>query len=113
MGLLSVVYKLNISVFIVLYSQRLELTRVAVVDPSLQVVYDTFVKPDEELIDYNTRYASYKGFVFQIIEHSTCSLSFSLGTFTGVNFRAWATLFIYSNYSCSVEYLARIMQALY
>ncbi|XP_055435671.1 uncharacterized protein LOC129650915 [Bubalus kerabau] len=41
----------------VLYSQRLELTRVAVVDPSLQVVYDTFVKPDEELIDYNTRFS--------------------------------------------------------
>ena len=62
-------------------------------DPSLQVVCDTFVKPDEEVIDCNTRYALYKGFVFQIIEHSTCSLSFSLGTFTGVNFRAWVTLF--------------------
>ena len=36
-------------------------------DPSLQVVCDTFVKPDEEVIDCNTRYALYKGFVFQII----------------------------------------------
>ena len=69
-------------------AKGLELTQVTVMDPSLQVVCDTFVKPDEEVIDCNTRYALYKGFVFQIIEHSTCSLSFSLGTFTGVNFRA-------------------------
>ncbi|KAI5942167.1 RNA exonuclease 1 [Manis javanica] len=38
-------------------AKGLELTRVTVVDPSLRVVYDTFVKPEEEVIDYNTRFS--------------------------------------------------------
>ncbi|XP_058849958.1 RNA exonuclease 1 homolog [Acipenser ruthenus] len=38
-------------------TQGLELARVTVVNPSLQVVYDTFVKPDSEVIDYNTRFS--------------------------------------------------------
>lgn len=35
--------------------QGLELSRVTLVNSSLQVVYDTFVRPDNEVIDYNTR----------------------------------------------------------
>uniref|UniRef100_G3PL37 Exonuclease domain-containing protein n=1 Tax=Gasterosteus aculeatus aculeatus TaxID=481459 RepID=G3PL37_GASAC len=35
----------------------LELSRVTVVNWSLQVVYDTFVRPDNEVIDYNTRFS--------------------------------------------------------
>ncbi|XP_045418077.1 RNA exonuclease 1 homolog [Lemur catta] len=38
-------------------TKGLELARVTVVDSSLQVVYGTFVKPDEEVIDYNTRFS--------------------------------------------------------
>ncbi|MGH0172133.1 UNVERIFIED_CONTAM: hypothetical protein FKN15_002957 [Acipenser sinensis] len=38
-------------------TQGLELARVTVVNPSLQIVYDTFVKPDSEVIDYNTRFS--------------------------------------------------------
>ncbi|XP_043746621.1 putative exonuclease GOR [Cervus elaphus] len=38
-------------------AKGLELTQVTVMDPSLQVVCDTFVKPDEEVIDYNTRFS--------------------------------------------------------
>uniref|UniRef100_A0A4W6EF35 Zgc:152968 n=1 Tax=Lates calcarifer TaxID=8187 RepID=A0A4W6EF35_LATCA len=35
----------------------LELSRVTVVNSSLQVVYDTFVRPDNGVIDYNTRFS--------------------------------------------------------
>ncbi|XP_072289728.1 uncharacterized protein [Eucyclogobius newberryi] len=35
----------------------LELSRVTVVNSSLQIVYDTFVRPHNEVIDYNTRFS--------------------------------------------------------
>nr|XP_033810954.1 RNA exonuclease 1 homolog isoform X2 [Geotrypetes seraphini] len=35
----------------------LELTRVTVINSSLTVVYDTFVKPDSKVVDYNTRFS--------------------------------------------------------
>nr|KAF6290966.1 hypothetical protein mMyoMyo1_009353 [Myotis myotis] len=35
----------------------LELTRVSVVDSALQLVYDTFIRPDRDIVDYNTRFS--------------------------------------------------------
>ncbi|NXP19063.1 REXO1 exonuclease, partial [Scytalopus superciliaris] len=37
--------------------QGLELTRVTVINSDLKVVYDTFVKPDSRVVDYNTRFS--------------------------------------------------------
>ncbi|XP_044309362.1 RNA exonuclease 1 homolog isoform X2 [Varanus komodoensis] len=37
--------------------QGLELTRITVIDSELKVVYDTFVKPDHKVVDYNTRFS--------------------------------------------------------
>uniref|UniRef100_H0XTK9 Exonuclease domain-containing protein n=1 Tax=Otolemur garnettii TaxID=30611 RepID=H0XTK9_OTOGA len=52
-------------------AKGLELTRVTVVDSSLHVVYDTFVKPDEEVIDYNTRFS---GVVEDDLKNTTTSI---------------------------------------
>ncbi|KAG7279407.1 hypothetical protein CRUP_024226, partial [Coryphaenoides rupestris] len=38
-------------------TQGLELTRVTVIDSRLKVIYDTFVKPDCKVVDYNTRFS--------------------------------------------------------
>ncbi|XP_026179390.1 RNA exonuclease 1 homolog isoform X2 [Mastacembelus armatus] len=35
--------------------QGLELTRVTVIDSEIKVIYDTFVKPESKVVDYNTR----------------------------------------------------------
>ncbi|XP_072294468.1 RNA exonuclease 1 homolog [Eucyclogobius newberryi] len=37
--------------------QGLELTRVTVIDSTLKVIYDTFVKPASKVVDYNTRFS--------------------------------------------------------
>ncbi|XP_048850082.1 RNA exonuclease 1 homolog isoform X2 [Brienomyrus brachyistius] len=52
-------------------SQGLELLRVTLVNSNLQVIYDAFVKPDSEVIDYNTRFSG-------ISEEDVSSASFSL-----------------------------------
>ena len=38
-------------------TKGLELTRVSVVDKNLNIVYETIVKPHNEILDYNTRWS--------------------------------------------------------
>ncbi|XP_069818627.1 RNA exonuclease 1 homolog isoform X2 [Dendropsophus ebraccatus] len=38
-------------------TKGLELTRVTVINAQLKVVYDTFVQPDNKVVDYNTRFS--------------------------------------------------------
>ncbi|XP_047197292.1 RNA exonuclease 1 homolog isoform X2 [Hippoglossus stenolepis] len=49
------VYSLNCEMCYTVHG--LELSRVTVINSSLQVIYDTFVRPDHEVIDYNTRFS--------------------------------------------------------
>uniref|UniRef100_A0A8C7YEI3 REX1, RNA exonuclease 1 homolog n=1 Tax=Oryzias sinensis TaxID=183150 RepID=A0A8C7YEI3_9TELE len=51
--------------------QGLELTRVTVIDSELKVVYDTFVKPDSKVVDYNTRFS---GVTEEDLENTTITL---------------------------------------
>ncbi|MFT7808751.1 RNA exonuclease 1 homolog isoform X2 [Arapaima gigas] len=49
----------------------LELTRVTVISSELKVVYDTFVKPESKVVDYNTRFS---GVTQEDLESTTISL---------------------------------------
>ncbi|KAM4628628.1 RNA exonuclease 1 homolog [Polymixia lowei] len=51
--------------------QGLELTRVTVINSELKVIYDTFVKPDSKVVDYNTRFS---GVTEEDLENATITL---------------------------------------
>ncbi|CAL8306782.1 unnamed protein product [Lota lota] len=51
--------------------QGLELTRVTVVNSELKVIYDTFVKPDSKVVDYNTRFS---GVTEEDLDNTTITL---------------------------------------
>lgn len=51
--------------------QGLELTRVTVIDSELKVIYDTFVKPEIKVVDYNTRFS---GVTEEDLESATITL---------------------------------------
>ncbi|XP_072537427.1 RNA exonuclease 1 homolog [Salminus brasiliensis] len=51
--------------------QGLELTRVTVINADLKVVYDTFVKPESKVVDYNTRFS---GVTEEDLENATMRL---------------------------------------
>lgn len=51
--------------------QGLELTRVTVINSELKVVYDTFVKPESKVVDYNTRFS---GVTEEDLEGTTITL---------------------------------------
>ncbi|KAM3876320.1 RNA exonuclease 1 homolog [Diretmus argenteus] len=51
--------------------QGLELTRVTVINSELKVIYDTFVKPDSKVVDYNTRFS---GVTEEDLESATITL---------------------------------------
>ncbi|XP_019953938.2 RNA exonuclease 1 homolog [Paralichthys olivaceus] len=51
--------------------QGLELTRVTVIDSEMKVIYDTFVKPETKVVDYNTRFS---GVTQEDLESATITL---------------------------------------
>ncbi|XP_068175186.1 RNA exonuclease 1 homolog isoform X2 [Antennarius striatus] len=58
--------------------QGLELTRVTVIDSEIKVIYDTFVKPESKVVDYNTR-CDRRGFgkhLHQPARRSSCAAQY-------------------------------------
>ncbi|XP_048575616.1 uncharacterized exonuclease C637.09 isoform X2 [Nematostella vectensis] len=53
-------------------SEGLELTRVSVVEEDCTLLYDTFVKPDRPIIDYNTKYS---GITAEMLDGVTVKLA--------------------------------------
>ncbi|XP_047231372.1 RNA exonuclease 1 homolog isoform X2 [Girardinichthys multiradiatus] len=51
--------------------QGLELTRVTVINSEMKVIYDTFVKPESKVVDYNTRFS---GVTEEDLENTTITL---------------------------------------
>nr|XP_057928305.1 RNA exonuclease 1 homolog [Doryrhamphus excisus] len=51
--------------------QGLELTRVTVINSDLKVIYDTFVKPENKVVDFNTRFS---GVTAEDLENATITL---------------------------------------
>uniref|UniRef100_A0A8C4FG76 REX1, RNA exonuclease 1 homolog n=1 Tax=Dicentrarchus labrax TaxID=13489 RepID=A0A8C4FG76_DICLA len=51
--------------------QGLDLTRVTVINSEMKVIYDTFVKPESKVVDYNTRFS---GVTEEDLENATISL---------------------------------------
>uniref|UniRef100_A0A8C6ME74 REX1, RNA exonuclease 1 homolog n=1 Tax=Nothobranchius furzeri TaxID=105023 RepID=A0A8C6ME74_NOTFU len=51
--------------------QGLELTRVTVINSEMKVIYDTFVKPESKVVDYNTRFS---GVTEEDLESATITL---------------------------------------
>ncbi|XP_029939486.1 RNA exonuclease 1 homolog [Salarias fasciatus] len=51
--------------------QGLELTRVTVINSELKVIYDTFVKPENKVLDYNTRFS---GITKEDLKNTTINL---------------------------------------
>ena len=67
-------------------TQGLELARVTVVNSSLQVIYDTFVQPENEVIDYNTRYTHQIGQIKWIFVCCVQKLNMEINILHGAQF---------------------------
>ncbi|XP_053459556.1 RNA exonuclease 1 homolog [Nycticebus coucang] len=77
----------------------LELTRVTVVNTDMQVVYDTFIKPDNEIVDYNTRFSG-------VTEADVASTSVTLRDVQAVLLRMFSADTILIGHSLESDLLA-------